>query len=79
MLRDQRNLIQNLLDTSILAPRKNAATVLTPTEVETKQKPAEDENRKKLLSVLEKVEGAGVRCAGYLLFLSSSRSVFRSY
>lgn len=60
MLRDQKGIIQNILDNSIIAPRKNQNTVISPAEVELKVKTSEDEERKRLLSVLEKVEGAGV-------------------
>jgi len=60
MLRDQKSVIQNILDTSIIAPRRNQNAMISPTEVEVKVKMNEDEERKKLLGVLEKVEGAGV-------------------
>jgi hypothetical protein len=60
MIRDQRSLIQNILETSVIAPRKNHNAGVIPTDVEIKGKTNEDETRKKLLGVLEKVEGAGV-------------------
>ena len=60
MIRDQKSLIQNILDTSVIAARKNHNAPLSPNEVEIKVKTNEDEARKKLLGVLEKVEGAGV-------------------
>lgn len=63
MLRDQKNLIQNLVDFSILGKKSNSAMVETPTEIET-TKPSfikgSEDAKKKLLSVLEKVEGAAV-------------------
>jgi len=68
MLRDQKNLVQSLLDTSIVAKKPSSVQVAeTPTESEAKPivgsnvKVAGDEGaRKKMLSVLEKVEGASV-------------------
>jgi len=59
MVRDQRSLIQNILDTSVIT-KKGQTAVVSPSETEMKIKAGDDENRKKLLGVLEKVEGAGV-------------------
>lgn len=61
MLRDQKSLIQNILDTSIIAKRPTPQVPITPTEPEAKAKSTADDNRKKLLTLLEKVEGATVR------------------
>ncbi len=70
MLRDQKNLVQNLMDFSILG--KKSILVQTPTvsstDVEASMvKPTtkgSEDAKKKLLGVLEKVEGAAV---SYLL------------
>lgn len=61
MLRDQKSLVQNILDTSIIAKRPTPQVPITPTEPEVKAKIIADDNRKKLLTLLEKVEGAAVR------------------
>ncbi|ODM91800.1 Exocyst complex component 8 [Orchesella cincta] len=59
MLRDQKTLVQNILDTSIIAKRPTPQVPITPTEPEAKVKSTTvDDNRKKLLTLLEKVEGA---------------------
>ncbi|XP_021955910.1 exocyst complex component 8 isoform X2 [Folsomia candida] len=60
MLRDQKNLIQSLVDFSVLG-KKPSTMVETPTDVESKpihHLKGSDEAKKKLLTVLEKVEGA---------------------
>jgi len=64
ILREQRGLVQGLLETSFSS--KPEGTVDTPTEIDLKEKEkaakqSEEESRKKLLGVLEKVEGAAVR------------------
>lgn len=62
MLRDQKNLIQSLVDFSVLG-KKPSTMVETPTDVESKpihHLKGSDEAKKKLLTVLEKVEGAAV-------------------
>lgn len=60
MLRDQKSLVQNILDTSIVAKKPAPQVPITPTEPEAKAKTVADESRKKLLTLLEKVEGAAV-------------------
>jgi hypothetical protein len=61
MLRDQKNLIQGLADFSIAGKKSNIAIVDTPTETEAKPFKLSDESmKKKMLAVLEKVEGATV-------------------
>lgn len=63
MLRDQKNLVQSLLDSSVVAKKPAVQVTETPTEAEAKPivKPLGDEaSRKKMLTVLEKVEGAAV-------------------
>jgi hypothetical protein len=67
MLRDQKNLVQSLLDTSIVAKKPAAQVAETPTETDAKpfvtikvQQQADEASRKKMLGVLEKVEGASV-------------------